>query len=105
MQQRKTIDFKRSIKVLATQMDWHVEIADNKGPNERLIIYARENGELHRIATIILRTDQKEISPSVARHIINGLTTRIAVELAKAADEPARSAVEKLIDWLKTWFG
>ena len=104
MQQRKTSDFKRSIKALATQEGWLVEIGDSKGPTERLVIYQREGGEVQRIATIVLRADQKEIKPLVARQLVRKLQARILTELATTADEPIRQAIETLIEWIKSWF-
>lgn len=105
MQQRKTVDFKRSIKALATKEGWLVDVAEAKGPTERLVIYQREGGETRRIATIILRADEKDIKPAVARSLLRKLQARLTGEMATAAaDEPVRQAVEILIDWIKSWF-
>lgn len=104
MQQRKISDFKRSIKALATQEGWLVEIGDSKGPTERLVIYQREDGEIQRIATIVLRADQKEIKPVVARQLVRKLQRRMFTEVATAADEPIRKAIETLMEWIQSWF-
>lgn len=105
MQQRRTSDFKRSIKALATQQGWLVEIGDGKGPTERMVIYQREGTKNVRIATIVLRSDQKEIKPIVARTLLRKLQERTLREVADAAaDESIRQAIETLMEWLKSWF-
>lgn len=105
MKKRKTSDFKRSIKALAVQEGWLVEIGDRKGPTERLVIFTKEGGKTVRIATIILRADQKEIKPIVARKTLRGLQQRMIKEVAEAAaEESVREALQVLIDWLKAWF-
>jgi hypothetical protein len=39
MNPKKTIDFKRGIKAMATDHGWLVEVEDQKGPTERIVVF------------------------------------------------------------------
>lgn len=104
MNRKKTIEFKRGVKAMATQNDWLVEIADAKGPSERIVIYSKEGAEIHRIATIILRKDQKEIDPGVARAMLRKLRGRLEDETVDALGDSFHDSLQTLVDWIKIWF-
>ena len=104
MQHRKTIEFKRSIKALAQQEGWLVELEEGKGPTERIVVYFKQDGEVRRIASIILRADEKEISPGVARALVRKLRARVEDELGNQTAAGVKQAVEALIDWIVSWF-
>jgi hypothetical protein len=104
MQSKKTIEFKRSIRALASQEGWLVEVEEGKGPTERIVVYFKQGNEVRRIASIILRADEKEISPGVARALIRKLRARVEDELADQAASGVREAVEALMEWIKSWF-
>jgi len=104
MQQKKTIEFKRGIRALANQEGWLVEIAEGKGPTERIVVYVKDGSEVQRIASIILRADEKEISPGVARALVRKLRARVEDELGNQTASGVKDAVEALIEWIKSWF-
>lgn len=104
MQVKKTSDFKRSIKTLATERGWLVETRGGKGPTECLVIYQMEGSKKLRIASIVLRADQKEMKPLVARLLLRNLRARVNGELVSSADEFIASQIEVLIQWITSWF-
>jgi hypothetical protein len=104
MNPKKTIDFKRSIKALATENDWLVEISDQKGPTERIVVYAKDGHELVRIASIIIRKDEKEVDPGIARAILRRLRDRAEKEAIGATGDIVRDGIEAMIEWISAWF-
>ncbi len=104
MNPRKSIDFKRGIKALATENGWLVEISDQKGPTERIVIYSKEGNEVARIASIILRKDEKEIDPSIARALLRKLKNRVEQELVDEAGKQIGDSIDILIAWIKSLF-
>ncbi len=104
MHTKKTIEFKRSVRNMATHNGWLVETASGKGPTERLVIYSKDGHDIQRIATIVLRKDQKEITPGVARRILHKLRGRLEEESIDAAGDTFRDSLQTLADWLKAWF-
>lgn len=119
MHHKKAIEFKRSVKALATQMGWEVETVSGKGPTERMVISFRDGGKRHRLATIITRKDKKEISPGEARYLLRKLRAR-KLEIDEDAEnetgggegtdesvDPENSMLDninELIEWVMSWF-
>ncbi|MEO3416153.1 hypothetical protein AAFO92_15990 [Roseovarius sp. CAU 1744] len=104
MHPKKTIDFKRGLKTLATEQGWLVDIvSEDRKPTERLVIYYKEGHEPVRISSFVLKQDEKEINPGIARRIVRHI--RMLMDEDNAApicllDE--RRAI--LVTWINNFF-
>lgn len=79
MRPKKTIDFKRGLKVLATEQGWLIEtVSEKRGPTERIVVFYKEGHDATRICSFVLRQDQKEIDPGVARAIVENIRQLIS---------------------------
>lgn len=104
MHPKKAIDFKRGLKVLATNQGWLIDIVSESGrPTERIVVFYKEGHEAVRIASFVLKQDEKEINPGIARKIVRN------IRLLMDADNDApiclldeRRAI--LVTWIMNFF-
>lgn len=98
MQPKKTSEFKRGLNALATQHDWLVEARNpRRGPTECLVVYRKRDGRDERIASFVLRADEREILPGVARAMIRKVS---CYEFATLTSDTQHI----LLLWLRAFF-
>lgn len=95
-------DFIQGLRHLAMKEGWLIESHDEEDGLRRLIVFRKEDGEVQRIATILVK-DDKELLPEVAERIKDGLQERVEKELVDTSAKSLRAAVQALIDWLMAY--
>ena len=74
MRPKKVMEFKRGLRALATDQGWLIDIVSETGkPTERIVVFYKERYEPVRIASFVLKQDEKEISPKVARKVVRNI--------------------------------
>ena len=104
MRQRSTDDFRRALRAYCKERDLFIEETEGRGPNERIVIFQRVDQKVRRVATIVLRRDQKEISPGFARSLLKRLRLRAEQEIEKDFADTFHRVVIALVAWLAKWF-
>lgn len=96
-------EFIKGLRNLAQQNGWLIERVEEEDGINKLIIFRKENGELQRIATIIVKAEDN-IVPEVAEGIVNSVKKRLEDELADSATTTLKMAVRALFDWMVDFF-
>jgi hypothetical protein len=104
MRQRSSLDFKRALRKFCTEHDLLIEEKSLNGPNERIVIYERKGQQVTRVASLVMRRDQKELSPGWARVFLVHLKQRLEKELEDQTMPHAKDVLGELIHWLGGWF-
>ncbi|MEH6523582.1 hypothetical protein [Sulfitobacter sp.] len=104
MHPKKAIDFKRGLKALATDQGWLIDVFSESGrPTERIVVVYKEGYETARIASFILKQDEKEINPVIARKIVRNIRLLInADNKAQICLLDERRAI--LVTWIVNFF-
>lgn len=104
MRQKPTLDFKRALRTFCAEQDLFLEEKGANGPNERIVIFTRKGQVMTRVATLVLRTDQKEVSPAFARAFVARLKQRLEQEVTEQTSVGIVKALQDLAEWIASWF-
>lgn len=105
MRTRTMTEFERALRMFCKEHQLLFEVkASGPGPHKRFVIFDRRGHEVTRIASLILRNDQKELTPAKARNILRGLDQRLAQELSREASGAVSDCVAALIDYIQRLF-
>lgn len=96
-------DFIKGLRLLAAQEGWLIETHDEEDGVRRLIVFRKDDGEVERIATIIVNSED-ELLAEVAEGIKEAVQTRLEEELKETTKSGLKLAVKVLSDWLTSFF-
>lgn len=104
MKPRDSMDFRRALRAYCTENGLLMEEKDGGGATSRIVIFSRDGHTVRRVASLVVRKDQKEISPGFARRMLDHLKLRAEEEAKNQTTVGVRVLINLLIEWLKSWF-